>query len=636
MLAALVILPAVVGAVLTLSGRRAEKLAAPTAIGTAAIALMLAILVAFERPSVSMPFVAGAPFALAVDALSAMVVPTVAAVTLLVLIFAAGDIESARPRFFGLMLLFVAAVSITTTATTLTALLLAWEIMGATSYALIGFWWRDPARVSGGNSAFLTTRTADLGLYLATAGAVAGGVGLDLARLPGAEPGWRDVIAAGVLVAALGKAAQLPFSFWLSRAMLGPSPVSALLHSAAMVAMGGYLLLRMEPLLAATSWAPTVTAWWGVGTAVALGAVAVAQHDLKQALAASTGAQLGFVVLAAGVGSVAGGAAHLVAHAATKALLFLAAGAWLTALGTKKLRSLRGAARRWPLVGVCAGVGVLALAGVAPLSLWATKDEILAAAKEQSAALYYVGLGAAALSTMYAIRILLIVWRTAPTDMEPAYDDERPGTRHIGRLEKAPLVVLAVGAATLGFLALPPVSESVRNALGEATAPSASLTELLVSAALALLVLAAVAIWGTPRWSWAAGWLGLERVAHGVVVRPVLNLAEALARFDDRVIDAGVVGIARGSLAVSSTAARFDDRGLDRAVTGSSAATLRAADAVDRGDQHGLDAAVAGLAHGVRRLGLAARRLQTGQVHEYYTGAAVVVALSVLLLLVVR
>src|SRR5699024_1868484 len=122
-----------------------------------------------------------------------------------------------------------------------------------------------------------------------------------LAGLPQVPAGWRDVIAAGILVAAVGKSAQLPFAFWLSRAMAGPSPVSALLHSAAMVAMGGYLLLRSAPLLQATGWAATTTAWIGALTAVILGAVAVAQRDLKQLLAASTAAQLGFVVLAVGL-----------------------------------------------------------------------------------------------------------------------------------------------------------------------------------------------------------------------------------------------------------------------------------------------------------------------------------------------
>lgn len=633
---AVVVLPALVGAALCLAGRRGDVVATPVTLATSVSVLGLAVASALYRSEVSVPFVAGAPFGLAVDALSAAVLPTVAAVSLLVLVAATAEVRSARARFDGLMLLFVSAVAVTATATTLPALLLAWEVMGATSYALIGFWWRDDRRVSAGNTAFLTTRAADLGLYLAGAAALAGGAGLALADLPDHSAGWRHVVAAGVLVAALGKAAQLPFSFWLSRAMEGPSPVSALLHSAAMVAMGGYLLLRVAPLLDATGWAAHTAAWAGALTALLLGAVAVAQRDLKQLLAASTAAQLGLVVLAAGVGTVAGGAAHLVAHAATKALLFLAAGAWLAALGTKDLAGLRGVARRWPVVGVSATVGLLSLAGVAPLSLWATKDEVLAAAREVSPALYVVGLAAAALSTAYAGAVLLVVWRPARGDVAEHWDTERRGTRHLGAAEQAPLVVLAGAAAVLGVLALPPVGDSVRRALGEEGVPTSGPVELVGSAALALVVLLVVARRGVPQPAWAARWLGLEAAAHAVAVRPVLRLAEALARFDDRVLDRAVVGSARGVVRASRRLAAVDDRGVDRAVEGVAGAGLRAGALAGRVDVRGVDGFVEALAARVRRLGELARRPQTGQLHEYYAQAAAVLAVGVLLLVVVR
>lgn len=604
-----IVLPAVAGAALCLVGRRADRPAPAVSVTAAALALGAAIAVAVLRPQTAVPFLPGADFGLAVDALSAVVVVTVAAVTLLVLLFATADIDDRPARFHGLMLLFAAAVGITATATTLPALLFSWEIMGATSFALIGYWWREPDRVSAGTTAFLTTRTADLGLYLAAGAALAGGSSLVLADLPGAADPWRDVVTAGILVAALGKAAQLPFSFWLSRAMEGPSPVSALLHSAAMVAMGGYLLLRIEPLLAATGWAATTTAWIGALTALALGAVAVAQSDLKQLLAASTSAQLGFVVLAAGVANVSGGVAQLVAHAATKALLFLVAGAWLTALGTKQLSALRGAARRWPVVGVAAAIGALSLAGVVPLSLWATKDDVLAAAREQSLALYLVGLAAAALSAAYAGKVLWIVWRDRPADAEAGYDTEQEGTRHVGVAEKISLVVLAGGAAVLGLLVWPPVGEALRRALGETAAPRPGVLELAISAVLAVVVVLAVARWPLPEPRWAARWLGLGPATQALVVRPVLQVAEALARFDDRVLDRAVDATGPGTVRAATVAAEVDDRGVDRAVQG--------------------------VATGTRRLGGLVRRTQTGQLHEYYIQAAVVLGAGLVLLLVV-
>src|SRR5699024_5543462 len=293
-LVAMLVLPAVVGGIL-MSVRRARRVAAPAAVVTSAVVVVLAVFVAVEQPEVSTPFMAGADLIIEVTPLAGLVAPVIAGVTLLVLIFSAGHIRDSQARFHGLMLIFAAAALLTVTSGSLPVLLFAWELMGATSYALIGFWWRDHHRVSAGFTAFITTRTADLGLYLAAGAALAGGAGLALDQLAGAPGPWRDVIAAGILIAALGKAAQLPFSFWLSGAMSGPSPVSALLHSAAMVAMGGYLLLRVEPLLAATVWAGPAAAWVGVTSAVLLGCVALAQRELKQLLAASTIAQLGFV-----------------------------------------------------------------------------------------------------------------------------------------------------------------------------------------------------------------------------------------------------------------------------------------------------------------------------------------------------
>ncbi len=633
----LVLLPAVVGGALALS--RLERLAVGVSLATAGVTAVLAVVVTVGRPQVAAPFIAGSEFALGVDGLSALMVPMVAVVTLLVLVFAAGDIKESRARFHGLMLVFAAAALVTATAQTLPALLMAWEVMGAMSFALVGFWWRDQHRVSSGTVAFLTTRTADLGIYLAAGAAIAGGAGMVLADLPTAEPGWRHVVAAGILVAALGKAAQLPFSFWLSRAMEGPSPVSALLHSAAMVAMGGYLLLRVQPLLASTGWAGATAAWVGAVTALLMGAVAVAQRDLKQLLAASTSAQLGFVVMGAGLASVSGGAVHLVAHAATKALLFLAAGAWLSALGTKQLAGLQGIARRWPVVGWTATVGALSLAGVAPLALWATKDAVLAAALERSPALYAVGLAAAAMSAGYAARILVVVWRKVPETDRPAVaahrDEEQSGTGHVGTWEKVPLLALAVGAAVLGWLALPPLATAVSRAVGGESTPATAL-ELVVSGVIAVAVILLVRWRKPPQPAWALGWLGLERMAQAVVVLPTLWLAERCARFDDHVLDRAVEAIPSLVSRGASSAARFDDRVLESGVMASSRGVVALAGRSAMADGHWFDGAVEVIAAAVRSLGQLARKPQTGQLHQYYIQAVAVLAVGVLLLITVR
>lgn len=631
------VVPAVVGAVLAINPK-VGRLAAPISLATASLTLALSVVAAATRPEVAVPFVAGADFGLAVDSLTALMLPTVSVVTVLVLVFSTGQVHQSRTRFHGLMLLFAAAALVTAAATTLPTLLLAWEVMGATSYALIGFWWREGHRVSAGLTAFLTTRTADLGLYVAAGAALAGGSGLTLAALPQASAGWRDLAVAGILVAALGKAAQLPFSFWLSRAMAGPSPVSALLHSAAMVAMGGYLLLRVQPAIGATGWAGPTAAWAGALTAVVLGGVALAQRDLKQLLAASTSAQLGFVVLAAGVGAVSGGAAHLVAHAATKALLFLVAGVWLTALGTQHLDGLRGVARRWPVVGWSAIIGALSLAGVVPLSLWTTKDAVLAAARSESVGLYVVGLVAAALSAGYAAKV---VWLIRPARAIARHGRrtwthaEQPVIGRVTTWEMVPVVVLAVGATGLGVLALPPLAGRLGTAMGGVHVEP-SVWEMALSAVIALVVVAAAAFWRASEPRWAVDWLGLERAVHAVVVRPTLRLATLLARFDDRVLDAGVERLAGATVTLAARAGRGDDRVLDAGVERLSSTTLALAVRAGHVDEVRVDGIPERIAQAMGRLGELARRPQTGQLHQYYLQAVVVLTIGVFVLVLVR
>ncbi|MFF3561476.1 NADH-quinone oxidoreductase subunit L [Streptomyces sp. NPDC002574] len=620
----LVAVPLVTGTVLAALGTtrwRARPWVPALAAAAAAATLGSAVACAVLRPpAAGAPLFSGVRAGLRVDGLSAVMAVTVAVVTLAVVVFSAGEFgaQENRGRFFGMLLMFAGAMLVTVTAVTLPLLLMAWELMGATSWALIGHWWRQPERVRAADTAFLTTRTADLGLYLAAGAAVAGGVGsLRLDALPQADSLWLHVLTAGVVVAALGKSAQLPFSFWLSRAMQGPSPVSALLHSATMVAAGAYLLLRLQPLLAASGWAGPLVAWAGAATALALGVVAVAQTDLKQLLAASTCAQIGFMVLAAGSGGVAAGTTQLVAHAATKAGLFLAAGAWLSALGTKRLTALRGAARAFPLVGAAFTVGALTLAGLPPLSLWAAKDEVLASARADDIGLYATGSAAAALAAVYSVKALWFVTRPLPSDPTAGYDTEQRGTRQVPAFAHAPLCVLALAAAVLGVLALPGPAAWLRTAVGTPHEPSPRPWELGLSAGVALA--AAAVTW---RWAgrpvrlpgvavrWAADWLSLEKMAHALVVRPVLALARSLAVFDDRFVDGAVRLAAGGATAAARWARRLDDGGID--------------------------AVVRAVAAGTRRLGTWARRPQTGLLHQYYAQAAAGFAVLAMIVLLVR
>lgn len=598
-------LPLVAGAVLLVARHAGDRIAPAVGVVTAVLTLVLAVAAAIVRPAATVPLLANLPIGLAVDGLSAVMVITVAVVLVAVLLFAAAEFgaDESRARFHGLMLVFGGAMLVTVTARDLVVLLMAWEVMGACSYALIGFWWRENHRVESGAIAFLTTRSGDLGLYLAAGAALAGGVpGLALTGLSDAAPGWRDAVAAGLVMAALGKSAQLPFSFWLSRAMDGPSPVSALLHSATMVAAGAYMLIRVDPLLGATGWAADTVAWVGAVTALVLGVVAVVQRDLKQVLAASTCSQIGFMVLATGVGAQAAGTGQLVAHAATKSLLFLGAGAWLVGLGSKDLHRLRGAARRYPLLGVVFSIGALTLAGVPPLSIWVTKDAVLAAAFAHSPALYVTGLAAALVSGAYVGRVLTILW--APADTAPG------GRLHA--LLLAPLPVLAAAAALLGIGGVPGPARRFAQLLGAGEPVEPGWAQLVASGVIAIAGVAGAAAWFRTRSlpesrGMLAEWLRLERLAYLIFVVPTGRLACDLARFDDRVVDGGV----RAAAATGAALARLADLHIEVSI----------------------EAVVRGVSGGARALGRLARRPQTGQLHHYYAQAAF--ALGVLAILMI-
>ncbi|MFF8466759.1 NADH-quinone oxidoreductase subunit 5 family protein [Streptomyces griseus] len=562
--------------------------------------LVVAVTVAVERPAGQVPLLAGVPAGFGVDGLSAVLVVLVAAVLPACLIVAAAEPELRTGRFSGLMLVFTGAMLATVTATTLAPLLMAWEVMGATSWALIGYRLDDRGATRAANVAFLTTRTADLGLYVAGGALLAGGAAAmaldDTATLDG---GWLHLAVAGFVLAALGKSAQLPFSFWLSGAMRGPSPVSALLHSATMVAAGGYLLLRLAPALEAAGWAGPLVAWIGVVTALLMGLVAVVQDDLKQLLAASTCSQIGFIVLAAGTAGTQAGLLQMVAHAAAKSLLFLIAGLWLAALDTRSLSGgLRGAAHRHPAVGAAFTVAALALAGLPPLGLWVSKDAVLAAAAATSPALYAAGLAAALVAACYSGRALWWVWQPAP--------DTGPHRMRVPMTATAVTAVLAAAAAGAGLLVFGPLS------LHPDPAPHPG--ELAVSAVLAAvgLLIARRCAARTPAARPPTPWLRLEPAARRGIARPVLRLAALLARADDQVLARVPERAAHAVL----TLARHTDGHGERAVEG----------------------AVSGVADGARALGRAARRPQTGQLHQYYaqasTGFILLGALAVVVIVV--
>lgn len=408
------------------------------------------------------------------DGLSALLALTVTFVGTLIVIFSIGYMseDPGYPRFFAEMALFLAAMTGLVLADNYLLLYGCWEGVGLCSYLLIGFWFERPAAAAASRKAFLVTRLGDVGLFLGLMLLWARCGSLDYEAVFGQaatlEPGTRTLICLLLLCGAVGKSAQFPLHVWLPDAMEGPTPVSALIHAATMVTAGVYLLARSLPLFAPAPQVQLVVALVGGLTAL-LGALqALVQTDLKRLLAYSTISQLGYMFLALGSGlsdvalsGLAASAAifHLFTHAFFKALLFLAAGSIMHALGgVIDLRRFRGLRQRLPGTHLTFLCGAAALAGV-PLvtsGFW-SKDDILqttwAAAASPQAALPYsllfiLALATAGLTAFYTFRAyFLAFWGTEELPAEAA------GHAHESPLVMLlPLVVLALGALALGGL----------------------------------------------------------------------------------------------------------------------------------------------------------------------------------------
>ena len=380
-------------------------------------------------------------------------------------------------RFYGFLSLFVAAMLGLLVTNSLLLLFICWELVGLASYLLIGFWYERPAAAAAAKKAFITTRIGDLGfliglvwLHQATGSALFhdGGAGaLDaptLARLsstllPG---GWAVSTAIGLLlfVGAAGKSGQFPLHVWLPDAMEGPTPVSALIHAATMVAAGVFLMARVFPLMAADQGLATVPFHALTGVAVIgavtalLGAVlAVAQNDIKRVLAYSTVSQLGYMMLAIGVGSWVAAVFHLITHAFFKALLFLGAGSVIDATHHEQdLRRLGGLAGRMRVTFATFALGTGALMGLPFVfsGFW-SKEAILHAAEGWTVSHlpFAAGLVGVVLTAFYMTRLVLEVFFGKARGEGAAHAEESPG------LMRGPLVVLAVAAVGLGWLGLP-------------------------------------------------------------------------------------------------------------------------------------------------------------------------------------
>ena len=572
-------------------GRRGRPVARLLAVAGPAVALVLALVLAWQVRQDG-PWVevwATVPtgwvpvtVATRADALGTTVAVMVATVALLVQVYSTAYLrEDPRYRSYAsLVSLFTAAMLLVVVADDLVVLLVGWEVMGLCSYALIGHHWELPEARSAAVKAFVVTRFGDVGLLFGifVLGDLTGSfqVSRIVDKIP---PVAGATLTAGLLLVmagVAGKSAQFPLHVWLPAAMAGPTPVSALIHAATMVAAGVFLVARLYDAFLASPTALAVLAVVAAVTMLGAALVALVQDDLKRVLAWSTSSQLAYMLGGLAVGGYAAGLLHLLAHAAFKALLFLAAGAVIHAVGTNLMGGMGGLRRSMPLTAGTAALGLLALAGVPPLAGFFSKESILGAAEEAalhggplpSWAAWCVlvsGLATVLVTAAYATRAWLLTF-AGPDRTAPGAHPHDPSPAMA-----VPLVVLAVPTALLGLAVLAP--GAVASTLDRVAPGAAPVAELVAAAedpgvgltpattALSVLLLLAgaglalaersrggdpAASLGRLRPVLAAGF-GVDAAYDALVVRPVRATARVVVAGDRDVVQAYVTRAGRAA-----------------------------------------------------------------------------------------
>jgi NADH-quinone oxidoreductase subunit L len=421
----------------------------------------------------------------------------------------------------------------------LLSLYLFWELVGVCSFLLIGFWYARPQAKAAAKKAFIVTRIGDAGLLL--------GILLLFWHMPehaldfttiqsvfGGQSGMltsvvTTAIALLIFLGAMGKSGQFPLHVWLPDAMEGPTPVSALIHAATMVAAGVFLVARTYDIFQASAVAMHTVAYVGGFTALLAATIALLQQDFKRILAYSTVSQLGYMMMALGLGSLSGGLFHLFTHAFFKALLFLGAGSVIHALHTQNIKEMGGVGTRMKLTTWTFAIGALALAGIPPLSGFWSKELILTAAFETNALLFAVGLAASFLTALYMTRLFIVVFLGRPGALrsgEPVRADADLGK--VGQIGDEGL------KRALWAEMLDSSKENRKMKEGPQGSPRATNAGRRESWAmtLPLVVLAALAAVAgfaeTPWRGWLGSWLtGVETETHASGVVIVASIAAA-------------------------------------------------------------------------------------------------------------
>ncbi len=519
------------------------------------------------------------PVELVVDELTAIMLLVVTGISFLVHVYSIGYMhhDPAYYRFFAWLPLFVFSMVMLVLANNFLVLFVFWEAVGLCSYLLIGFWFRRRSAAEAAKKAFVVNRIGDFGFALGVMLIFVTLGTLDYQAVfhavPELSPGTVTAIALLLFTGAIGKSAQLPLFVWLPDAMEGPTPVSALIHAATMVTAGIFMVARAHPIFLASPTAMWVVALVGALTAFVAATIATTQFDIKRVVAYSTVSQLGYMAMALGVGAWIPAIFHLFTHAFFKALLFLGSGSVMHAMHDELDMRRMGGLKRWmPLTYWTFLSGAAANAGIVPLAGFWSKDEILVGAWVGGAPLLtLIGLAAAFFTSLYMFRAVFLTFHGEPRfDTKTLHPHDPPATMSV------PLVVLAVGAVSAGFVGVPPENGWIHHALEPAfkgiahhkvslalTVTIAALSTLVALGGLWLAYAAYVRGTVSPaavaaRLGWAYrlaanGWY-FDSIYQRVIVQPL----DAFARWLWRTIDVGVIdGAVNGSARAVAMLAQF-------------------------------------------------------------------------------
>ncbi|HVM32695.1 MAG TPA: NADH-quinone oxidoreductase subunit L [bacterium] len=469
-------LPALAFVLIALLTKRSKGLSASISIGVMAVCLALSVCLFLHLLALDP---AGRVFAMnwtwlsvppwqanmgvLIDPLSVNMLLVVTLVSLLVQVYSLGYLQDDErlSTYYSYLSLFTASMLLLVVSTNFLQIFVGWELVGVSSYLLVGFWYFKPEAAEAAKKAFVVNRIGDVGFLMGVAAIGMTFNNFDFTQVEALvtqgvahgtyTSGFVSILALLLFCGAVGKSAQFPLHVWLPDAMEGPTPVSALIHAATMVAAGVYMVARTFPLFSADLHAMTVVAYVGGFTALFAASIALTQDDIKRILAYSTLSQLGYMMLALGAGGYTAGMFHLTTHACFKALLFLGAGSVIHAVHSNDIWKMGALMKPMRVTGVTFLIAALAISGVPPLAGFWSKDEIFAAVRDSSVPGHQWLLAAAVftafLTAFYMFRLFFVVFLGEARSPQAAHESPKVMT--------VPLLILAVLSISAGWLNWP-------------------------------------------------------------------------------------------------------------------------------------------------------------------------------------